>query len=1451
MRITITLLTLLQTAFLFAQTADVTTGCAPLEVKFTPPAGATSFFWDFKDGGSSFLASPSNIFTTPGTYEVEFRATPADPILGTVTVTVYPKPEIGITAVPESGCVPLNVQFNDTTNLAGDIQVTARSWVFGDGANGTGISPSHLYNTVGNFTVSLELTTNYSTCNVTQVFTDIIRTGIKPTVNFTTVPTPPVACTPPLNVSFTNTTTGGSGSLTYQWSLGNGNTSDLVDPPAQTYTQTGTFTVTLVATDAIGCSASTTRQVVIGQPTADFIVDDTLCINEPVVLNNTSSNGSYSWNFGPNAIPLGSTLKNPVVSFAASGPQMITLTVTTAGNCSSTVTKTVIVDQADATFTVSPSYSCDDPAIFNFTASSPVASQWEWTFSDSSMATVKNPTYAWTSPDTTGYTSLGLWLDTVYLKVTNPSGCMDEFFLVDSIWRPNARFFPNRLDGCAPLTVTFADSSTSNETIVEWTWLFDDGSAPLVNNTNDPPTHTFTNPGEYNVRLIIRNSAGCIDTSYAILIEVGEPIAGDFTADKFEICPGDSVQFTNLTNDPRVDAWHFSSENHRLWHCFQNENPVWEYNSEAGPMDVSLTTEYNGCFFTVTKDDFVQVKGPVAQLHYKTTCDNTLEFEFTDESYDATQLTWYLGDGDSSIVSDFVHTYDLPGTYTVILKAENPGSGCPVSYDTATVYPTVLMADFELPDTICGGTPQVLDATKSLGVNATCYKGYTWYFSFQRPIRTDKDTMEFLFGPSGPQTVWLEVEDINGCKDTVKQDLVIHNRMPEITVDDDTICIPSTVKFSDLSTADLPIVSWEWDFGDGNTSTEQNPTHTYTTLPPNGQFFEVKLEIKDAFDCPGFASLNVYVYKPVSNILTLPQPPNICAGGSISFTATDFTAQGSNLSWSWNFGNGQTSTGQGFSATYPNAGQYTVNLEFTEIATGCKESTSTTVNVQGYPDASFSSNVDNLNIICYPQNMLLTSTTTSGSPVTITWDVGNGVAWSGNQYSTVFPKGTYEVTMIATTTFMCADTVTRSFTVVGPEGSFEMDKNLICKGDAITFNLKDTVSVSSWSWSFGDGTTANNVSPVTHTYTPNFQPPGNATLVKLVLRGEDDACAITVELPVNFSPVKADFQASPGACAGASVVFTNTSTQADLSNWSFGDGSTSQLLNPDHIFNETGNYQVKLIVTDLPLGCVDSVLKTITITGLDLEMFGDTTICPGDTVMIGLESPVLQNAVYIWSPANTVLNPKDEAIVDVAPTQTTTYTLRVINDDGCQDEGDVTVSIPVGYTGTQDLDTLVAKGSEVELDVTPDPNYTFTWTPQQPGPDSDPFTTPPLDTSTTYLLTVSDTFGCTERQFMFNIRVVPEKVYAPNAFTPDNDGNNDVFYLLADGDEELVEVLTLRIYSRWGQLVYEGTGPLPSTGWDGRVDGKNAPSDVYVWVAEVQFITGKKEIHKGDLTLLR
>jgi len=118
-------------------------------------------------------------------------------------------------------------------------------------------------------------------------------------------------------------------------------------------------------------------------------------------------------------------------------------------------------------------------------------------------------------------------------------------------------------------------------------------------------------------------------------------------------------------------------------------------------------------------------------------------------------------------------------------------------------------------------------------------------------------------------------------------------------------------------------------------------------------------------------------------------------------------------------------------------------------------------------------------------------------------------------------------------------------------------------------------------------------------------------------------------------------------------------------------------------------------------------------------------------------------------------------------------------------------------------------------------------------------------------LLVRDTLGCAERTFTFNILVIPERVFAPNAFTPNNDAVNDKFRLIADGEQELVTVKHLKIYNRWGEKVFEGSGTVPEVAWDGTHDGKPAPSDVYVWVAEVGYLTGKEEQLRGDVALLR
>ncbi len=157
---------------MYAQpTSDKTEGCSPLIVAFTAPVGSTSWFWDFKDiGTSQGNPTPTHSFTAPGNYLVEYKATPTGPIVGTVLIKVYSKPVFQVTpGTPTKGCAPLNVTLNATGTAPLGVTINSYTWVYGDGLGGTGNSVSHTY-AAGVYDISLKINTSSATCDTTKIF---------------------------------------------------------------------------------------------------------------------------------------------------------------------------------------------------------------------------------------------------------------------------------------------------------------------------------------------------------------------------------------------------------------------------------------------------------------------------------------------------------------------------------------------------------------------------------------------------------------------------------------------------------------------------------------------------------------------------------------------------------------------------------------------------------------------------------------------------------------------------------------------------------------------------------------------------------------------------------------------------------------------------------------------------------------------------------------------------------------------------------------------------------------------------------------------------------------------------------------------------------------------------------------------------------------------------------
>jgi gliding motility-associated-like protein len=418
----------------------------------------------------------------------------------------------------------------------------------------------------------------------------------------------------------------------------------------------------------------------------------------------------------------------------------------------------------------------------------------------------------------------------------------------------------------------------------------------------------------------------------------------------------------------------------------------------------------------------------------------------------------------------------------------------------------------------------------------------------------------------------------------------------------------------------------------------------------------------------------------------------------------------------------------------------------------------------------------------------------------------------------------------------------------GPVADFALAPSLICKGDAITFNIKDTTDVFTWHWDFGDGQDTTAVSPISHTY--NVHPSGGTTNVTLVYWSQDSTCAQTQIYPVSIYQVISDFKrnneitmADTAHCLGVRDTFINISTAANTYGWSFGDGTTSTLLSPAHQYTVAGTYDVELNIRDNVTGCVDTLIKKMYIyPPANGTAVGDS-VCRGQNGQLSASG----GTTFTWSPTADLSCVNCQNPTSSASTSQT-YTVIVGDANGCRD----TVTTPYYVQQpppTQTWSTSIVIGQTAQLPGDAGTGYTYTWT---PATDLSCTACPqPISSSTvdiTYTETLADVMGCFTGQSTFFVEVKPlSSVDVPTAFTPNGDGTNDVVYVAGWGIKKLNY---FKIFNRWGELVFE-TNDI-TVGWDGTYKGVPQNTETYVYeVSVVPYIDDKPLTKKGAIKLLR
>ena len=1417
-------------------------GCVPFIGGFMDASigNITYRHWDFGNGNvaTGNNTTPSAVYNTAGVYDVTLTVSD-----GLDTSTITKTAAISVFSLPVAsfnnqailtGCA--NFPFNATnTSTPGSIPIESWEWDFDDGSPiVTGTSVSHLYTNPGTFNVTLIITDSLG-CSSSKVKSSLVNVKPKPVANFYSNDSLSV-CGPPLTVNIINSSTS-THPLIYNWLVGGVSYNTLNVTP--TFTNSGGYDAQLIVTSTIGCADTLTipNYVWIGSIVASMNIPDTVCIGTENEFYNTSFGGHvFDWDFGDGTTGVGDTVSHV---YNSPGQHMMTLVASSGSTCDDTVTQTLFVEEVHANFSSTPHYSCQVPMGVNFTdLSIGNITSWEWRFGNLlGSSTNPKPNISTSQHPFNSYDSPGVYDDT--LIVTSQNGCMDTMIVVanEEIIVTQASWSSNVTKGCAPLLVDFTITTDSINRVASWWWDYGDGS-PI--DYTFAPSHTFTNVGVYNVTLYVVSIDGCT-TLFTSDIKVGALQTANFMPDTLIACASDTITFTNLSTDTSLITeyvWFFgdgkSDGAFEPWHLYE----------DTGYMDITLVVEYNGCPDTLIIDSGIYIMGPIVNFYPTYNCDSQNVVTFNPNVVGGTNFTWNFGD-DSTYFDSLnwspSHPYPiLDSNYRVELTVWDTNSGCSHSYDDMASIRYLVGKLSAADTTICRGDNIVFNTGNS--INAISF--VRWGLNSLNNPKTDNSNTDYTFPVKGPHTVYAIIMDFHGCTDTVQQDVYVYEPDVQFTLSPSQACAPSIVQFTDLTQSDTNIMTWNWDLGNGSTSTQQNPTFTYNG---NGTtHYDIVLTVTDTFGCVSqFDNINA---------ITVIEPPSffnstdveICEYNPVSFSHQPV----GNYSYHWDFDDGSYSTLMNPIHQYTNPGVYDVSLTVTD-SLGCDSTyvRPNFIDVQDTPDANFEANP--AVSVCYPASITFTDLSTYQNVDYWTWNFGDSPndvilygAGAQNLYNT---PGYYDVTMVVTTTFGCADTIVKNnyIHIGGPTGKITHSPATGCANQDVMF-VPDSLNSDAkrFIWDFGDGVVDTTIAPNsgnTHTYLIS-----GYYNVSLLITDQLGLCQVTDTLTIEIDEVTADYLLSDSiGCSPLSFDAVNNSIGEDVVNWYLDGNSYSQAQMDSFYITASGLHEVTLVAKSNYSQCADTITEIITVhPNPNLNISPDAVVCIEDSITLHVDGA----QTYQWQPPLYLSSDTSDSPLCV-PISDITYFVTGTDSNNCQSNDSINVIVqqkPVLSWITPDTSIFI--GTEFQLNTLANMPLNYLWTPKFSmgcSDCSDPYVKP--NKTTTYTLVYKDLNGCFVLDTTVTIEVLDEfKVTIPNTFTPGGDNLNDTFIPVLYGVEEM---LSMRIFDRWGTMVYE-TNDI-TQGWDGTFNGQIvAHNSAFSYTVRVRRFNGEIKDFVGVVIIL-
>ncbi|MFT4535737.1 MAG: PKD repeat protein [Saprospiraceae bacterium] len=891
---------------------------------------------------------------------------------------------------------------------------------------------------------------------------------------------------------------------------------------------------------------------------------------------------------------------------------------------------------ADFIFTVIEDCTVGEVIFINSSSGANLDYEWSFPGGIPSSSTLENPSVQYPDGGTYGAT----------LTVTNSSG--SDVLVQNDIFTINPSPIVNYSYAIDGVFVSFFNFTQFGNT---YFWDFGDGQFSIESD----PVHNYIDDGVYTVTLTVASICG--DESKQEIVVVANPPTADFIADVEEGCEPLTVQFTsNSSNNTDDYVWTFEGGSPST---SGEENPTVTY-EVAGDWDVTLTVLNETGDDVLQITEYISVLGqPVSDFSYTV---NASDVDFTNFSVFGDTYIWTFGDGSSSTEEEPTHTYDEDGTYTVVLTVENEcGSN---SSSTEVIISLEPIPSFSISNEDEGCAPMTVNYQNT---STNSPDTFEWEFEGGSPATSTDENPEVIYTTAGIYDVILTVTNENGSNSETFVDYITINDVP--TTDFIANENGLVVTFTDQSSG---AVSYAWSFGDGNTSTAINPTHTYS----EEGVYTVTLETTN--ECGTTAeSISINNYTPVSASFTS-DITNGCADLEVGF----IDQSSSNVtSWSWTFDGGTPATSvlQNPIVTYSTAGQYKVKLTVSHPESSETVTLTNYISVSDDPITSFEFFNDLFDVE-------FSNTTIEGA--TYSWNFGDGTTSSMiNPSHTYGEEGAYNVVLTATNT--CGTTTASQMVEINslPTAAFNATNSTGCGPLTVDFNNNSSSNAETFAWTFEGGTPATSMDEnPTVTYASAGSYP--VMLVVTSPAGMDES---TIE---NFVVVIAEPTASIDATtAGNEVTATNSGTGSDGNTWSVG-GETFETDILVYTFPANGTYTIDLVAFN-ECGMITTSTDVV-IDVYPVASFGNALpidACVGESITLMDNSTNAESKVWTLPNGNPESSSELNPIVIYDAEGSYDVTLTVLNTYGSSTEtivGAINVTdVPtVAFEGTQNESTI-------------------------------------------------------------------------------------------------------------------------------------------------------------------